>query len=81
MSDERLTWSQIQERYPDQWVGLINVEYEPDNKSTVKSAIVKYINMKKSDLKLIQVKSGGSMIAEYTGQDNTLHIGLMGVFR
>ena len=38
---ERLTWEEIQEKYPDQWVGLAEVEYEPDNDATIKSAIVR----------------------------------------
>ena len=24
--EERMTWEEIQEKYPDQWVGLIDVE-------------------------------------------------------
>lgn len=24
---ERLTWEQIQKKYPDQWVGLVDVRY------------------------------------------------------
>lgn len=24
---KRLTWEQIQEKYPDQWVGLVDVKY------------------------------------------------------
>ena len=51
---ERLTWEQIQEKYPDQWVGLVEVEYEPDNDATIKSVIVKYTH--KSKNKLIQMQ-------------------------
>lgn len=36
---ERLTWKEIQEWYSDQWVGLVDVEFEPDNQSAIKSAI------------------------------------------
>lgn len=38
---ERLTWEEIQERYPDQWVGLVEVEYEPNNKASIRSAVIK----------------------------------------
>lgn len=24
---ERMTWEEIQEKYPDQWVGLVDVEW------------------------------------------------------
>lgn len=27
---ERMTWEEIQEKYPDQWVGLVDVEWYPD---------------------------------------------------
>ncbi len=30
MNEERLTWKEIQEKYPDQWVGLTDVEYYPE---------------------------------------------------
>lgn len=42
MSDSRLTWEQIQKRYPNQWVGIADVEYEPDNESTIRCATVIY---------------------------------------
>lgn len=35
MSNERLAWKQIQEKYPNQWVGLVDIEYEPDNDATI----------------------------------------------
>lgn len=37
---KRLTWSQIREKYPEQWVRLENVEWVPGNDATVDSAIV-----------------------------------------
>ena len=77
MSNERLSWKQIQEKYPDQWVGLIDVEYESDNKSTIKTAIVKYTGLSKSELKMLQVKSDGTIIGEYTGDDATIQIGVI----
>jgi len=50
VKEERLTWKEIQEKYPDQWVGLTDVEYYPDNNATIKSAVVKYTNMSKGEL-------------------------------
>ncbi len=38
--NERLTWQEIVKRFPDQWVRLEDVETEPDNDSTIVSAIV-----------------------------------------
>lgn len=40
MSNERLSWKQIQERYPDQWVALDAVKYLNDDDCNVDSAIV-----------------------------------------
>lgn len=77
MKNERLSWKQIQEKYPDQWIGLIDVEYESDNKSTVKTAIVKYTGLSKSELKMLQVKSDGTVIGEYTGDDTIIQIGVI----
>ena len=40
--NERMTWEQIQMKYPDQWVGLVDVRYQNDDGISVESAIVKY---------------------------------------
>lgn len=37
---ERLTWKQIQEKYPDQWVALTDVRYIDNDGCNVESAIV-----------------------------------------
>ena len=52
--NERLTWEEISKKNPDQWVGFSDVEYEPDNSSTIKSAIVKYIGKSKKELTLLR---------------------------
>ena len=36
---ERLTWEEIQERYPDQWVGLADVKYVDDDGIPIESAV------------------------------------------
>ena len=35
--DERMTWKEIVKKYPDQWVGLIDVDWK--NESNVRSAV------------------------------------------
>lgn len=35
--EERLTWRQIQEKYPDQWVGLVDVMFHNDDGVSVES--------------------------------------------
>ena len=47
MREERLTWAQIQEKYPHMYVGLDGVEYEADER--VKSAVVKYAGEKEPE--------------------------------
>lgn len=37
---DRLTWKQIQEKYPDQWVALVDVKYLDDDGCNVESAVV-----------------------------------------
>lgn len=77
---ERLTWEQIQEKYPDQWVGLTEVEYEPDNDATIKSAIVKYTNKSKSELTRMQIQTNGEILGRYTTPDHVFQLGAVGYF-
>lgn len=75
--DERLTWEEIQEKYPDQWVGLVKVEYEPDNKASIKSAVVRYTDKPKAELTRMMLN--GEIISRYTTPDNIFQLGMMGV--
>ena len=47
---ERLTWEEIQEKYPDQWVGLVDVKYVDDDGTSIESAVIKYLDKTKSEL-------------------------------
>lgn len=51
---ERLTLSEIEDRYPRQWVGLTDIERESDGVNIV-SSVVGYVNMSKNDLTVLQV--------------------------
>ena len=77
---ERMTWEEIQEKYPDQWVGLSDVEYEPDNNATIKSAIVKFTDKTKDELTMMQVQTNGEILGRYTTPDNIFQLGLAGYF-
>ncbi len=77
---ERLTWKEIQENYPDQWVGLIDVVYEQDNDATIQSAIVKYIDKDKNELTKMQIESNGRVLARYTTPNNIFQLGVVGYF-
>ena len=77
---DRMTWKQIQEKYPDQWVGLIDVEYEPNNDATIKTAIVKYADKSKDELTMMQVQTNCEILGRYTTPDNIFQLGIAGYF-
>lgn len=77
---ERMTWKEIQEKHPDKWVGLIEVEYEPDNDATIKSAIVKYTDKSKSELTRMQIQTNGDLLGVYTTPDHVFQFGTVGYF-
>ena len=68
----RMTWKEIMEKYPDQWVGLVDVEW--DNASTVKTAVVKYSDKGKNDLLRMQIK-GDIQTSRYTALNNVFSVG------
>lgn len=78
MADERLTWYEIQEKYPDQWVGLTDVKYEEEDSPTVDSAIVKYTGKSKADLTHMQIVTKGKVIAIYTDPNGAFQLGVLG---
>ncbi len=74
---DRMTWEEIQKKYPDQWVGLIDVKYVDDDGISVESAVVKYTDKSKSDLTRLALK--GEIISRYTTPDNIFQMGMIGV--
>lgn len=76
MEEDRLTWNEIQKKYPDQHVGLVDVEWGI-NSATVKSAIVKYNKDNISDEELLLMAYRGDIVREYTTPDSTLHVGAL----
>ena len=78
--NERLTWEQIQKKFPDKWVGLVEVEYEPDNDATIRSAVVKYTNKSKSELTRMQIQTNGEILGRYTTPDNVFQLGAVVYF-
>jgi hypothetical protein len=75
--DERLTWEEIAERYPNQWVGLTDVKYEQSNNATIRSAVVSYTSCSRDDL--LEMMFDGKCIARYTTPDNVFQLGMIGV--
>ena len=73
--NERLAWSEIVKRYPDQWVGLTDVEWK--NASNVRTAVVKYVDKTADELGLMQVKDS-NLYSVYTTPDNLAPLGVVG---
>ena len=73
--ENRMTWEEIQNKYPDQWVGLVDVEWCPDNTATVKSAVIKYTDKSKDELTAMMLR--GEIDARYTTPDNLFQLGMM----
>lgn len=76
--NKRLTWNDIQKQYPDQWLGLTEVEYELDNDAAIKSAIVTYTDKSKDELTLMMLQSKCKVVARYTTPDNVCPLGMIG---
>ena len=74
---DRMTWEEIQKKYPDQWVGLVDVKYVDDDGISVESAVVKYTDKSKSDLTRLVLK--GEIISRYTTPDNIFQMGMIGL--
>ena len=74
--NNRMMWSEIKEKYPEQWIGLVDVDWEND--STIHSDVVKYIG--KSSDELLRIKFGGEpdLVARYTSPDNLGQMGIVG---
>lgn len=77
--ENRMTWEEIQNKYPDQWGGLVDVEWCPDNTATVKSAVIKYTDKSKDELTAMMLR--GEIDARYTTPDNLFQLGMIGVYR
>ena len=77
MTDKRMTWKEIQDTYPDQWVGLIRVKYVNDDGISIESAVVKYINKPKGEL--TRKMLDGEIEAVYTTPDHQFQLGMVGV--
>ena len=78
MTATRMTWDEIKEAYPDQWVGLTDVEYVNNDGISIQSAVVKYIDKSKGELTRRMLD--GEIISRYTTPDNKFQLGMAGVF-
>lgn len=61
---ERLTWEEMQEKYPDKWLGLTDVKYVNNDGVSVESAVVKYTDKTKTELAYLSM--AGEALPRYT---------------
>ena len=74
MVGQRLTWKEIQEKYPDQWVGLVDIVWQND--SNIESVVVKYVDKSKEELLIMQIRD--EIFSCYTTPDNVFQLGMAG---
>ncbi len=75
--DERMTWEEIVKKYPDQWVGLVDVDWKDG--ANVRSAVVKYTDLSRDELLELQVGGEeGELYSTYTTPDNVFQLGMVG---
>lgn len=74
---ERMTWKEIQEKYPDRWVGLIDVNYIEDDGISVESAVIKYLDKSKAELTKLALQ--GEIVSRYTTPDHIFQLGMVEV--
>ena len=81
MESKRLSWEEIREKYPHQWVGLVDVEREEPDSPNIKTAIVKYINKTRSELANIKFGTGydseKDLIYRYTTPHDSCDMGFL----
>ena len=72
--DKRLTWEEIEAQYPDQWVGLSNVEWEDG--ANVRSAVVLGGSQTGDEFLEKQLK-GEDVFTIYTTPNNLCPLGIL----
>ena len=75
---ERLTYDEIIEKYPRQWVGLTDVIFEDNDDFNVTSGVVKYYGLPRDELTMIMLRSNGTIVMRHTDPDSTVPLGILG---
>lgn len=65
---KRLTWNELKKHFPNQWVGLSDVEYEDNDGVTIESGVLKFMN--KSQTELIGLALDGVCVSRYIPCEN-----------
>ena len=74
---ERMTWKEIQKKYPDQWVGLTDVKYIDNDGISIESAVIKYLDKTKGELTRLALQ--GEIVSRYTTPDHIFQLGMVEV--
>lgn len=74
---ERMTWEEIQDKYPNKWVGLVDVKYMDDDGISVESAVIKYLDKNKGELTRMALR--GEIVSRFTTPDDIFQLGMVGV--
>jgi len=77
---ERLTWKEIKEKYPHQWVGMTDVEWKAPDNPNVKTAVVKYTDKDMNELLELKLKEP-DLYSLYTTPDDEPFVGFAWVVR
>ncbi|MCM1046024.1 MAG: hypothetical protein NC417_10990 [Candidatus Gastranaerophilales bacterium] len=66
----RLTRQQMAEKYPDQYLGITNIQYENNDGVTIESAEVIYTDKSEEELLSLQVSGAEDIMCWYTTGSN-----------
>jgi hypothetical protein len=77
MMDTRLTIENIEKQYPNQWVGLTGVEWDPENDASILAANVRYTGLSQSELLSLQISSDDEIVPYFTTPDTVLQLGAL----
>ena len=72
----RLSWKEIQEKYPEQHVGLTNVEWK---NGRIVSAVVKYSEMNSTKSEIFSRALKGEVFSRYTAPDSRCQVGALSI--
>ena len=75
MTDGRMTWSEIKNKYPDQWVGLTDVIRDG---ADIVSAFVKYTDKSSTELGLMQIRDS-NLVSIFTTGNDFMPLGAIGI--
>ena len=77
MRTGRMSWDEIVRTYPEQWVRLENVVWEPDNDSSVVSAVVTRVG--DPSIQDLRDAMQSRSVERFTETKQNMHLGVVNV--